>query len=277
MNRWLERALISIGASIVSTTAIVTTAKNPQKKKRRRKKRRGQDARGKDGVRVDEKVPRSPGAQAAHDFRRGHDQGMTGAEFLESLTSSAKRAGERARFVGGLLGLGGGAKVPEPKEPRREAARGDAKKKRPKKKRPPEKDAFTELSGEAVKKAGRAAAKKAASDAIEGSAAFEAARRIKESVGETLESTGKTIKEAAGKIGESVKGAMGDEDGEGLGDKLDRGVKSFGRWVQGPGVPREEDARAKNRRPRSGTVVDAKDPTQAEYKDEPPDGRHPTG
>ena len=40
VNKWLERALISAGAAVVSTTAIVTTAERPGKRKKRKNGRK---------------------------------------------------------------------------------------------------------------------------------------------------------------------------------------------------------------------------------------------
>lgn len=284
MNPWLERALVSVAASVVSTTVWVTTAKQPAKKKKRRKKKKG-DARGTDGVKVEEHVPRSPGAQAAHDYRSGHDGGLTGAELLENVKGLGKSTANKARFVGGLLGLGGGQKVPEPKKGKKKASSKKGAKKaagsdKPQKRPPAPEDDLEALRDEAVKRAKKAAADRVVQEAAEraGMAATleklkDASEGIKqrgaelgkvvkekmpENVGETLEGAGRSVKDAAERASRSVKEALDGEEGTGLGKKLDRGVRDLGRWIQGPGAPDDEE-RPRRERVEGAEVVEAKD------------------
>lgn len=224
MNKWLERALVSVGAALVSTTAIVTTAERPGKRKKRKKKK-GEDGRGKDGALVDDEVPRSIGAQAAHDYRVGHDGGITTRQFLENVRDASKSAARRVSTVGGYLfgkqepplpgeGEGEGEleaaprAKPQAKRTRkkvrrrvrrdvREGARpspGAAKKRRKAGSVRRERGDFDELRDEAVKRAASAAAKHAADKTGLG----EAAQKLKESGGELWKKTeklGKAVKE----------------------------------------------------------------------------------
>ncbi len=253
MNKWLERALISAGAAVVSTTAIVTTAERPGKRKKRKKKK-GEDSRGKDGALVDDEVPRSVGAQAAHDYRVGHDGGLTAREWLANVRDAGKNAASRVSTVGGYLigrqqppppeGDGEGAELDEARAPRPKAKRkkvrrrvrrkvgegprepATAKKKRAGGQKVRQKkgsarrgeepvDEIRELRDEAVKRAASAAAKHAADKSGLGGAA----RQIKES-GEELwkktEQLGKAVKDRVPEdLGERASATLG-EAGKGI-------------------------------------------------------------
>jgi hypothetical protein len=253
VNKWLERALISAAASVVSTTAIVTTAERPNKPKedrsnkdrsnKDRSNKRGRAERGKDGVRIQEEVPRSMGAQAAHDFRAGHDGGLTPLELLENL----KAAGRTVGSVGGYL-LGRGKNRPPPVEqtsadvvvaspppPRPPGRRKKVRKKVRRKKGTGDPAAaragepiseLRELSDEAFKRVSSAAARRAAEkvgvagavDSLKESELWKKTgafgRRVKErfpedieKVGDSLEGAGKSLADNAKRLSERVKKA----------------------------------------------------------------------
>lgn len=252
MNKWLERALISAGAALVSTTALVTTAERPGKRKKRKKKRKGEDSRGKDGALVDEEVPRSIGAQAAHDYRVGHDGGITPRQFLENVRDASKSAARRVSTVGGYLL---GKQEPPPPEPGeveeaqearaaaskakasrkrkkvrrrvrrdvREGARpseGAAKKRKKAGSRRRERSDFDELRDEAVKRAASAAAKHAADKTGLG----ETAQKLKESGGELWKKTEK--------LGKAVKERVPEDLGEKASATLDQAGKGIARGAR---------------------------------------------
>lgn len=256
MNKWLERALLSAGAAVVSTTAIVTTAERPGKRKKRKKKGE-KDGRGKDGALVDDEVPRSVGAQAAHDYRVGHDGGITTRDLLTNLKDAGKNAAQKVSTVGGYLI--GRQKPPPPAgaddEPfDLESPSGDATppKKRRKKvrkrvrrkvgERPTEPagssaktskkkrtrrggetvDDLKELRDEAVKRAASAAAKHAADKSGLG----DAARQIKESSGELWKKTEKFRGAVKDRVPEDLGDRVGDTLGE-AGKGIARGARSL--------------------------------------------------
>jgi hypothetical protein len=240
VNPWLQRALISAGAAVVSTTAIVTTADRPGKRsKKKRKKKRGKSERkeGTDGVRVegDEHVPRSPGAQAAYDYRVGPESGMTGAELLENLKSAGSKTAKGITTLGGWLTKSGAPPPPEgegePGAPRKKKKRRRRRRRRVKKGEAPQRsgarkkkrkraaadeaDELDELKKAAAKKAAEAAAKSAADKAGVGGA-FDA---VKESSEE--------IAKKAGELGASIREKVPEDLGEKVGESLSSAGRSI--------------------------------------------------
>lgn len=255
MNKWLERALISAGAAVVSTTAIVTTAERPGKRKKRKKKK-GEESRGKDGALVDDDVPRSIGAQAAHDYRVGHDGGITTREFFANVRDASRNAARRVSTVGGYL-LGkpsppppdaeeGEGEAPPPRAARagakkkarkkvrrrvrrdateapRPAAGAAKKKKKATRQRAPARDErsdFEELRDEAVKRAASAAAKHAADKTGLGDAA------------EKLKESGAEVWKKAEQLGKAVKERVPDDLGERASTTLGTAGKGIARGAR---------------------------------------------
>lgn len=249
MNKWLERALVSAGAAVVSTTALVTTAEkdgNKRKKKGKRKKGKkgeGDSSRGTDGALIDDEVPRSIGAQAAYDYRKGHDGGLTGAEFLDNVRDAGSKAARGVSGFGKLLFSrapsappGEEGDEPAPKKRRRKKVRrrvrrkkgeadaprpsddgGPKKKKRRKKRRgEPERDEFDELRDEAAKAARRAAAKGVAD---------------KVGMGDTVSSIKEQSKELWEKT-EKLSSSVRDRVPEDLGKRIGESFEEAGRSIK---------------------------------------------
>jgi hypothetical protein len=261
MNKWLQRALVSAGAAVVSTTAIVTTAESSDGKKKKRKKRKRGDkkrerdesfeGRGADGAIIDDDVPRSMGAQAAHDYRTGHDGGLTAGEWVENVKGLGTKARDGASTLGSLLfGKGpppgeappaGEGKKRSKKRRRRRVRRkkGEAppepeKRKKRKRADAPVDDDVSRLKDEAKKQATKAAVnsladKAGVADAVEtlkeqGKELWHKTEKLGEAVrekvpddlgervGESLVGAGRAIKDGANKLGEKVKAAVGDDD-----------------------------------------------------------------
>ncbi len=276
MNPWLERALVSWAAGAVATTVIVTTAKNPNKKKKKRGKKKKKSG---DGIKVavDDAIPRSTGAQAAHDYRMGTDRSMTGDELVENVKGLGKKAKRAGQYIAaGLFGQ----TVPKKSDGDEKVAakKVDAKK-------------ADVIDRDRDDRGGRAKhidvvedAKRALRDAAVGKVADEAAERagvagvvdelkeqggeikeraakvvqgikdaIPDDAGDKLKQAGTTVADAGKKAGEAVADA-GKKAGAAIKDaltaekigelekKLDGGLKKLGRWFQGPGAPKDDDA-----------------------------------
>lgn len=222
----------------------VTTAKNPKGSKRRRRgkrKRSGKAAGPPDAS----PVPRSPGAQAARDHENGHRDGMSAGEFLENLQRSGARNAARVVQLRAWLKNEASASSSANEIGNREKTSEKASQ--------PEKETDSVL----------AEAKKAARKQIQKEMA---SRTGLSQASEKWQSTSASLKEAGGKLSQSVKQKMPDNWSQGvgeagrnmkdalsqagrnvreglenegaLGEKMDQGIRDLGRWIQGPGAPK---------------------------------------
>jgi hypothetical protein len=250
MNPWLTRALISVAGSVVTTTAIVTTAKNPNKKKKKR--RRKKSAKGADGVKVEEDVPRSMGAQAAHDFRSGHDGGMTTAELIENIKGSGGKIASGLKYIGGGL-FGGGRPPPPPAEDGEEGTEGEERPRRrppPKgkrrRRRPPPKGKRRRRPPPRGKRRRRPPPRKeekgdfeAIRDEVAKHAASKITRGAADKIGagdvlENIKDGAESVKDNVGKLAEGIKDSIPEDLGERVGDALEdagEGIRDIGKKV----------------------------------------------
>lgn len=240
MNPWLERALVAWAAGAVASTVIVTTAKNPHKKKKRRKKKKKSG----DGIKVsvDDAVPRSTGAQAAHDYRLGVERGMTGDELLDNV----KGLGGKAKKLGSWVSAGlFGTEVP--KDPPK-----DAQPAEPAAKEPDVVEDAKRVLREAVVE--QAAEKAGVAGVVEELKEQTAKLKdvIPDDAGEKLKAAGSAVAggakkagaaaaDGAKKAGAAIKDTFTPEKIDAFEKKLDKGLKNIGRWFQGPGAPKDDD------------------------------------
>jgi hypothetical protein len=231
LNPWLERALVAWAAGAVASTVIVTTAKNPNQKKKRRKKKKKKQSGDGISVSVDDAVPRSTGAQAAHDYRLGVDRGMTPGELVDnvkSLGSKAKKAG--TWISAGLFGT----EVPVEKKPEEPTARApdvveDAKKAL--------RDVVIDQAADKAGVAGVVDELKEQTARVVGGVRD----AIPDDAGEKLKKAGAAVGDGAKRAGAAIKDTFTPEKIDAFEKKLDQRLKNIGRWFQGPGAPRDDD------------------------------------
>lgn len=273
MNPWVERALLSVAASAVSTAMWVTTAKNPTGSKRRRKvrKKRGQ----KSGAAPDRSpVPRSPGAQAVRDHENGHRDGLSAGEFLENLQRSGTRNVARIAQLRAWLkndpstsstatkGQDAEQKSDSQSKPADVADTVlDEAKKAAKKHIQNEVASRTGLSNASEKWQETSASLKNAGDKISASVKQKMPENWSKGVGEA----GRNVKDALAQAGQNVREGL-ETDGH-LGEKLDQGIRDLGRWIQGPGAP-QNDLETKDTQDAAASVQNEGDWVEARMPEE---------
>lgn len=269
MNPWVERALWSVAASAVSTAMWVTTAKNPGASKRRRRRATKKGKGGKQSSDADHSpVPRSPGAQAVRDHENGQREGLSASEFLDNLQQAGARNAARMVRLRNWL-KEGGAPPPPPQAPSAKARAAPKTKSEPTSSSPldeAKKAARKEFRKQVASRSGITQASEkwhAASASLKDAGekigdSFK--RNLPENWTQGMGAAGRNIKDAIQQAGQNVR--EGFEDEQELGEKLDRGMRDLGRWIQGPGAPKEQQSPIGTSEESEGDWVEARIPDE---------------
>lgn len=279
VNPWVERALMSVAASAVSTAMWITTAKNPKGSKRRRRGKRKRSGKAA-GTTDSSPVPRSPGAQAVRDHENGHRDGMSAGEFLENLQRSGARNAARVAQVRAWLKnepsgtasaneVGHRDKASEKashKEKETDSVLAEAKK-AARKQIQKEMASRTGLSQASEKWQATSASLKEAGGKLSQSVK----QKMPDNWSQGVEEAGRNVKDALSQAGRNVREGLENEGA--LGEKMDQGIRHLGRWIQGPGAPRAKAEGEDASIPADGNRdwVEARMPDEAHQADEQPE------